>query len=266
MLLSALTGQVATADVLQEIRERGLIRLGVRADAPPFSYHDDNGAPQGLAVALCQEVSRRIGNIGIEFVTVTAADRFKALAERRTDLHCGPASATLSRRDKLDFSLLYFVDGAAPASRPGVYEIIFERKKGTFGVLQGTTSEAVARDLIVRNDIDAKIIQYTSHIKGLGALADGNLDIYLGDQAILVFQTEAQGLSEKITVREDLLSFEPYALAMRRGESGLRLEVDRALSEIYDEGKIYDLIDVSLGDFPLPDGANAIYEIVALPK
>lgn len=268
LVIVVMAGTATRADVLADIRERGLIRLGVRADAPPFSYHDANGAPKGLAVTLCQEVAGRLGGtgVGIEFVTVSAADRFKALEDGRTDLHCGPASATLARRDRLDFSLIYFVDGVAPATRPGDYEVLFETKSGTFGVLSGTTSEAVANDLIKRNGIDADIKRYATHVEGLTALADGSLDMYLGDQAILVFQAEAQELSDEITVREDLLSFEPYALAMRRGESGLRLEVDRALSAIYEEGTIYDLIDATLGDFPLPDGANAIYQIVALPK
>lgn len=257
----------ARADVLDAVLERGIIRLGVRADAPPFSYQDQAGAPQGLAVALCNEVARKIGKgVGIEYVTVTAAERFPALAEGRTDLHCGPASATLTRRESLDFSILYFVDGAALATRPGGYEVLFEERQGTIGYLRATTAKPVAEDLVARNKIDATWQTYTSHIAGLRALADGEVDMYVGDQAILVFQVDAMGLQDEIVVREDLLSFEPYALVLRRGEAGLRLAVDRALSQIYESGRIYDLIDASLGDFPLPDGANAIYQIVALPE
>lgn len=257
----------AQADVLDDVLERGIIRLGVRADAPPFSYQDATGAPRGLAVALCNEVARGIGKgVGIEYVTVTAAERFPALADRRTDLHCGPASATLTRRANLDFSILYFVDGAALATRPGGYEALFTDGEGIIGYLQGTTAGPVAEDLVSRNKISAEFRRFSSHIAGLQALAGGDVDMYVGDQAILVFQVDALGLADEIVVREDLLSFEPYALVLRRGEAGLRLAVDRALSRIYENGRIYDLIDASLGDFPLPDGANAIYEIVALPE
>ncbi len=255
----------ARADVLSDVLERGIIRLGVRADAPPFSYQDGNGAPQGLAVALCNAVARKVG-VGIEYVTVTAAERFPALAEERTDLHCGPASATLKRRESLDFSILYFVDGAALATRPGGYETLFAEREGKIGFLKGTTADPVARDLAARNKIEGGFATYTSHIAGLTALAESEIDMYIGDQAILVFQVDALGLADEIVVREDLLSFEPYALVLRRGEAALRLAVDRALSGIYESGEIYDLIDNSLGDFPLPDGANAIYQIVALPE
>jgi polar amino acid transport system substrate-binding protein/glutamate/aspartate transport system substrate-binding protein len=267
MLAAGAVWGEARADVLDEVVERGIIRLGVRADAPPFSYQDAAGAPQGLAVALCREVARKIGSgLGLEYVTVTAAERFPALAEGRTDLHCGPASATLTRRENLDFSILYFVDGAALATRPGGYEALFEAREGAIGYLKSTTAGPVAKDLVTRNNIDATWQTFTSHVAGLRALADGAIDMYVGDQAILVFQVDALGLADEITVREDLLSFEPYALVLRRGEAGLRLAVDRALSQIYESGRIYDLIDDSLGDFPLPDGANAIYQIVALPE
>ena len=204
--------------------------------------------------------------LGIEHVTVNARERFPALIERRTDIHCGPASATLQRRETLDFSILYFVDGAGIASRPQSYQQVFESGGGTFGVVGGTTTMAVAEDLIARNGLDGEILIFPSHDKGLAALADGTVDLYFGDQAILLFQIEAAGLAEQIGVREDVLSFEPYALVMRRGETALRLAVDRALSAIYEDGGIYRLIRKELGDYPLSPEARAVYEIVGMPE
>jgi ABC-type amino acid transport substrate-binding protein len=244
----------------------------VRVDAPPFSYTAPDGQPAGLAVALCREVAERVATglgldgLGIEFVRVDARDRFPALQQGRTDLHCGPASATLSRRQDLDFSLLYFVDGAAAAVRPGTYETVFDKKAGTFGVLGGTTTENVVADLIRRNDITADVKAFKSHGDGLDALADREVDLYFGDQAILLFQIEAKGMSDDLAVMEEIFSFEPYALALKRGESGLRLAVDRALSEIYDEGLIYALILAEMGDYPLSPEARAVYQIVGLPE
>ena len=56
----ALTGlgaeppRAARADALAEIGARGMLRLGYREDAPPFSYLDDSNRPSGLAVELCE--------------------------------------------------------------------------------------------------------------------------------------------------------------------------------------------------------------------
>ena len=276
VILGALAGLMlagpAVADVLSEIAERGSIRLGVRADAAPFSYRDEKGRASGLAVALCSEVTRRIAlqvgqpEMKTDFVTVTAAERFPALLEGRTDLHCGPASATLKRRETLDFSILYFVDGATAAVRPGTYESVFDARLGKVGVLAGTTTVDVVSDLLARNGVDAEVVTFTSHVRGLDALANNKLDLYFGDQAILLFQIASQGLSDYLAVMDEHYSFEPYALVMRRDESDLRLAVDRALSEIYADGTIYRLIQSALGDFPLSDEARAVYQIVGMPE
>ena len=276
MMLAVLVGASlagpSAADVLGDIAERGKIRLGVRPDAAPFSYLNEAGMPAGLAVSLCNEVTRRIAvqlgaaSLGTEYVVVSAQERFPALISGRTDLHCGPASATLKRRQTLDFSILYFVDGAAAAVRPGTYETVFDNKLGKVGVLQGTTTQAVVTDLLERNGITAEVAAFSSHVRGLDALANDQLDLYFGDQAILLFQIDQQGLSDYLAVMDEHYSFEPYALVMRRGESALRLAVDRALSAVYADGTIYRLIGSELGEFPLPDEARAIYEIVGMPE
>lgn len=272
VLLFVALPTVAFADVLDGIIERGTIRLGVRGHAPPFSYIREDGQPAGLAVRLCHAVAELMANalgrepFKIEHVKVNARERFEALASGRTDLHCGPASATLSRRESLDFSLLYFVDGAAAAVRPGAYESVFDTRKGRFGFVGGTTTAGVVQDLIRRNGLDVETRAFDNHISGLTALDMGELDAYFGDQAILLFQIEKLDLAERISVMEEIFSFEPYALVMKRGESRLRLAVDRALSTIYDRGMIYTMMQAELGDYPLPPEVKAVYQIVGLPE
>ena len=269
VLLSATS---VSADVLKRIQEGGAINLGIRADAAPFSYLDQSTEASGLAVSLCEEVAREIGEeLGVEDINiahrvVTSSGRFNALISDQTDLHCGPASATLKRRETLDFSLIYYVDGAAVAARPGGYANLFDTRKGDVGVLDGTTTMATARDLIEQNNVSGELVKFPSHRRGLTALANGQIDLYVGDQAILLFQIEELGFEDKILVNEEVLSFEPYALAMKRGETGLRLAVDRALSRIYYDGRIFDMIQDALGDYPISPEVRAVYEIVGLPE
>lgn len=262
----------AFADVYNDIRERGAIKLGVRQDAPPFSYTAPNGEPTGLAVRICRQIVRflaedmGVGRLGVEYIRVDAKQRFPALLEERTHLHCGPATATLSRREILDFSMLYFVDGAGAAIRPQSYDTVFDKGARRFGVLSGTTTVGVVEDLVSRNNLDATVETFASHGEGLRALANEKLDVYFGDQAILFFQIEKLGLINEVSMMEDIFSFEPYALVMKRGESNLRLAVDRALSRIYDQGMIYGMILEEMGNYPLSEDARALYQIVGLPE
>jgi polar amino acid transport system substrate-binding protein/glutamate/aspartate transport system substrate-binding protein len=262
----------ATADVLNEIASRGTIRIGYRGDAPPFSYNSIMGEPTGLAVSLCQETARSIQRqfdlpaLELEYVEVNARTRFPALLEGRVDLHCGPASATLKRRKTLDFSLLYFVDGADVVIRPGEYETIFDIEDGKVGVLGGTTTENLVRDLIQRNGLHARIRTFQTHSDGLAALTNSDIDAYFGDSAILRFQIRRLGFDDRAELMGETFSFEPYALVMKRGETRLRLAVDRALSETYDNGLIYNLILNELGDYDVSEQVRTVYRIVGLPE
>lgn len=261
----------ARADVLSKVVETEQIRLGVRADAPPFSYLDPDRGYRGLAVEICREVVARIGlameqNVKPVFVEESAKTRFEALVEGRTDLHCGPATATLSRREIVDFSILYFVDGVSLAGMPGAYDEMFETREAAIGVLEGTTAVGVVKNLVDRNELAAKIVSFPSHEAGLAGLEQGKVDLYAGDQAILLFLLSETFPDADFVVQDEVLSFEPYALVMRRGESALRLAVDRALSQIMTDGMIFELVRRSFGDYPLPPEAEAAYEIVGLPE
>lgn len=266
------TAGTAVADVLDEISKRGSIQLGIRGDAAPFSYLDKETEAAGLAVKLCEEVASEIarelgmGELEIAHRVVTSSGRFQALKSGQTDLHCGPASATLKRRAEMDFSLLYYVDGAAVAARPGGYANMYDTRKANVGVLEGTTTVQIAETLLTENNVSGDLRKFPSHRRGLRALASGEIDIYVGDQAILLFQIEELGLEDDILVNEEVLSFEPYALVMKRGESALRLAVDRALSRIYHDGRIFEMIQGSLGDYPISPEVRAVYEIVGLPE
>ena len=107
---------------------------------------------------------------------------------------------------------------------------------------------------------------YPTHSQGLTAVTGGEIDAYFGDSAIPRFQIRRLGLDDRAELMGETFSFEPYALVMKRGETRLRLAVDRALSEIYDNGMIYNLILNELGDFKVSNQARAVYGIVGLPE
>src|SRR6266566_5747545 len=109
----------AAAGTLDRIGQDKTIRIAYRDDAPPFSYKDKIGEPIGFMVDLCREVAKKLADqlhltsLNVTYVPVTAADRFEAIQGQKADLLCEPTSATLSRRELVDFSIPTFVDGAS---------------------------------------------------------------------------------------------------------------------------------------------------------
>src|ERR1700730_18223760 len=110
---------VASAGVLDRVAQEKAIRIAYREDAPPFSYKDKIGEPAGFMVDLCRAVAKKLAEqrslpaLSVTYVPVTAKDRFEAITQQKADLLCEPTSATLSRREVVDFSLPTFLDGAS---------------------------------------------------------------------------------------------------------------------------------------------------------
>ena len=83
-----------------------------------MSFQEKDGKPSGYSIDICKlivdEVKNKIsGEVVIEYVPVTAEERFKALSDNRIDILCGSTTKTLSRGELVDFTQLTFGTGAA---------------------------------------------------------------------------------------------------------------------------------------------------------
>jgi polar amino acid transport system substrate-binding protein/glutamate/aspartate transport system substrate-binding protein len=270
---AALTLGSADAGTLDAVKQAKTIRLGVRDDAPPFSYKDKTGQPAGFMVGLCRAVVKHIaGDLGLDelkivYVPVTAADRFDAIHGGKADLLCEPTSETLSRRGQVDFSIPTFVDGASlivEGDGPSEFGALAGKK---IGVLAGTTTEQGLRATLDAAKINADVVPAKTHEEGLKMLDAGNVAAYFGDRAILGYLVATSGEADKLRIADQYLSVEPYALALPRGDSDFRLAVDRALSHIYKSGEIATVFATAFGVHAAPtDALKTLYLISALPE
>jgi ABC-type amino acid transport substrate-binding protein len=68
-------------------------------------------------------------------------------------------------------------------------------------------------------------------------------------------------------VLDEDLGFEPYAITLPHGDPGMRLAVNRALSEIYDSGAIVDIFRGAFGPDTKPTPVLLImYGIASYPE
>ena len=121
-LVLASTGPAVAGPVLDRIMADKQIKLGVRADAPPFSALVD-GFPIGFSVDLCSAVAAAISEVsdveemeGALFV-VDTANRFDALQAGEIDVLCGATTATLRRREFVSFTIPTFATGVGAVIR-----------------------------------------------------------------------------------------------------------------------------------------------------
>jgi glutamate/aspartate transport system substrate-binding protein len=230
---------------LKRIAATKTIALAYRTDATPFSFTDENKAPIGYTVDLCKRIvtliEARIGvkDLQVKWVPVTSQNRFDAVAKGDADLECGASTVTQSRLKQVDFSSYVFVDGTGvltmkAANIRSMADIPGKR----VGVVSGTTNEKAVTDLDKRRALGLKIVAFKSREEAFAALEQGKVDAFASDKLLLV----GAGLKAKdpkaLYLLPEDLSFEPYAIALPRGDAGLRLAVNAALSRIYGEGEI----------------------------
>jgi len=231
----------AQADgTLDRIKETGEIRLAYRADASPFSYELD-GKPSGYSVNLCLEVAKglkediNLPTLTVSFVKVTAENRFDAIVEGQADLLCEATTATLSRREKVDFSIYTFVSGASLVIRPGGPTSVDTLAGHKIGVLGGTTTLQALDQTLRENAITADVIVVKTHDEGFEKLEKGEITVYFGDRTILEDRLRRIPSKTELLLADNYLTIEPYALAMPIDHE-FRLAVDRTLSHLFRTG------------------------------
>jgi len=268
---TALADETPTG-TLDRIRQSKTIRIAYREDAPPFSYKDSLGEPSGFMVDLCKAVAENLtrqltlSSLSVAYVPVTALDRFEAIRQHKADLLCEPTSATLSRREVVDFSISTFVDGASLMIRPDGPHNLQALAGRKIGVLAGTTTEQELRNSLANAGLTAEIIPAKTHTEGLAMLDDARISAYFADRSILAILIKTSKEPEKLALADVYLTLEPYALALPRGDEDFRLEVDRALSHIYRSGELRPMFLRAFGpNFQAGSILQTLYLISALP-
>src|SRR5687768_16582168 len=64
----------ARADKLQDIISKGVVRIGVPLDAPPFGSQDANRNPVGFDIEMAEMVAKGLG-VKLELQQITGANR-----------------------------------------------------------------------------------------------------------------------------------------------------------------------------------------------
>jgi len=237
----------AQADTLKRVAETGEFRIGFVPDAPPLSFVDNDGTAIGYSIDLCNhiaaEVQKHLGITKMDIVytpLVSMADRLNAVENGLVDIECGATTVTLSRRERVDFTLMTFITGSAVLSKKTApISNVDQLAKKRVAVLSGTTTEAVMRRFKEVNEIDFELKLIASRDEGMELLNSGRVSGYASDRAMLIGQVfRNENSQNEYAMTSYTLSFEPYALMLSRGDTQFRLVADRALASIYRSARI----------------------------
>ena len=278
-LLTALvlTGAAHAQDLdgtLKKIKTSGTFTIGYREAAPPFSFPGPDKRPVGYSIDICMhvagEIQKQLGidNLKLNWVPLTAENRIDMVAQGKVDIECGTTTMTLSRQERVDFSLMTFIDGAGLLTTAGVnWRGAADLADKRIAVIPGTTTEKALSDVLKKEFITVQTIKVKDHLEGIAAVEKGSADAFASDRGTLAGIALTSKDPGRFALANVVFSYEPYGLMMRRNDAAFRLAVNRALAGLYRTGGIVPIYERWFGAFGKPSEAiQAMYLINGLPE
>jgi ABC-type amino acid transport substrate-binding protein len=259
---------------LKKIKESKTIAIAHRTDAAPFSFVNDKKEPTGYSVDLCKRVVNAIGeqlgvpDLKIKWVAVTTQNRFDAVAKGDADMECGSSSVTLGRMKQVDFSSFIFVDSTTLLVRKDVPGTSLSELSGKkIGVVTGTTNERALATAAKDRMISITTVPLKTRDEGLAKLEAGEIDAFAADRILLMGMAGKAKDAKSLALLDDDLSLEGYAIALPRGDAGLRLAVNTGLAKIFRGGAIVEIYGSWFGALGKPSRILVLtYLFGALPE
>jgi glutamate/aspartate transport system substrate-binding protein len=270
------TGAIAESvpNTLGKIKAAKTINVAFAGNALPFSFVGTNNEPAGYSIDLCKRVIARIGqavgqpNLKVNWLAGSTPERLRMVATGKADLECGNTSQTLARLASVDFSGLIFIDaGGVMVRADSSFDSIADLDGKKIAVLTDTTTEARLNAIVKKFLVNARVVKVGDANEAVAMLESGNVDAYAGDKIKLVgLAAQAKDPGKFVMLAEEI-SFEPYAMALPRGDAALRLEVNRALTEVYLSGDIEAIFARWLGVLGRPTVLlSAMYLLYSIPE
>lgn len=274
MVLPTAVSAQSGSPTLDRIAETGEFRIGFVADAPPMAFLDGSGNAVGYSIDLCRQIASSIRNeLGLDKVEisftplVSMEDRLGAVENGLVDIECGATTVTLSRRERVDFTLMTFITGGAVVSRNSQAINSLEDLDGkNIAVIGGTTTEDALRKFIQLNEVNTRLTMIRTHDEGMQLLEGKKINGYASDRAMLIGQVFRSADASEYALTRSVFSFEPYSMMVLRGDTQFRLAADRALASLYRTARIRRVYQKWFGRYgePLSPIVEAMYEFQAV--
>ena len=272
-----LAGEQATTQpldgTLKNIKSTSTLNLGYLETAAPFSFADSDKRPIGYSIDLCTRVASAIQkqldvNLKLNWVVVTPENRMSMVESGKVDIDCGTTTASLSRQERVDFSLTTFVDGGSFLVRAdSPLRTLADLAGKRVAVIPGTTTQTALTTFLKEQFITVEQVPVKDHTAGRAALENGTVEAYASDSGILIGLAMTATDPKKFGLSDGQFSYEPYGLMIRRNDPAFRLAVNRALAATYRSGDILEIYNRWFGAFGKPSATmSTMFMLNGLPE
>ena len=236
---------VALDPAVQEIKDRGVLRVGVKSDVPGFGLLDPvTNEFKGLEIDMARALAKEIigDENAVEFTPVTADTRGSLLDNGQIDMVIATFTIKPERKEQWNFSDPYYQDavGLLVNKDAGIKSLEDLRGK-TIGVaLSATSKDAVIAAGEEKGWTDFNFKEFASYPEISTALAAGQIDAFSVDRSILRGYLNADRV-----LLDDQFSPQDYGIATKLTNTGLAAFVNDFVNRVKGDGTLQGWIDAN---------------------
>jgi general L-amino acid transport system substrate-binding protein len=214
---------VSMGGTLDDVKNRGFVRVGVNGDVLGFSVKDEDGVWRGLDVDTGRAIAAAVfGDAAkIKFIPVSAAKRFTSLQSGAIDVLCRNTTQTLTRETTMGIDFVqanyYDYQGLMVPKKLGIKST--KALEGSLVcVIAGTTSEVNLIDYFQFKGIKIKLVTVQSNAELRKTFFTSKCDCMTSDVSQLAAHRATAQNPEDYDILEEILYKEPLAPAVRQGD------------------------------------------------
>ncbi|MCB8840106.1 amino acid ABC transporter substrate-binding protein [Aurantimonas sp. VKM B-3413] len=221
--IAGLAAGAASAQTLQTVKDRGMLRCGVNTGLPGFASQNDQGEWQGLDVDYCKAVAAAVfGDASkVQYVPLSAVQRFPALQNNEIDMLARNTTWTMDRDTTLGlaFAGVNYYDGQGFMVKKdlGVNSAL-ELSGATVCVQSGTTTELNLADYFKSNNMNYNPVVIEAQSSVNSAYDSGRCDVLTTDASGLAASRLEMGNPDEHVILPEIISKEPLGPAVRQGD------------------------------------------------
>lgn len=230
----------AESNLLTEIHDKGKLVVGLMGTYPPYNFLNEANEIDGYDADIAKEIAKRIG-VEAEFISTEWAGMIGGLESKKFDVVISQMTITEERKATMDFSQPYIkntVNIIVSDDNDSIQKLEdFVGKK--IGVALGTNDEAYLRDTLIPEIGEFEIVTYNDVITTLMDLNSGRVDATINNKFALKPLIEKNDL--KIKAVGEPVKSDVAGVAMRKGNPELQEAIDKALTDMKEDGTLSEI-------------------------
>ncbi len=233
---------------MKKIKDTGTIVIGHREASIPFSYLDDQQRPIGYSMDICARIVEAVKkelnlpNLQVKYNPVTPQTRIPLMANGTIDLECGSTTNTVERQKQVAFAVTTFITGTKLlVKKDSGLKSIDDLKGKTVVVTQGTTNERAVKQINDEKNLGIRFLHAKDHAESFLTVETGRAVAFPMDHILLYGLIANSKNPAEWDVVGDFLSFDPYAIMLRKDDPQWKKFVDAVIIGMMKSGELEKL-------------------------